>query len=101
MAIGVHFEIETTVGPAVVHYLVITAFMVQTFRVEQESMMDTLRPGQHLLIDELTPRFDDYSRGDIVVFHPNGERDQIPFIERVIDFGGETWRSRTVLPSST
>jgi signal peptidase I len=75
--------------------------MVQIFQVEQESLIDTLRPGQHLLIDELTPRFDDYSRGDIVVFHPNGERDQTTFIERVIGVGGETWRSRTVLPSST
>ena len=32
--------------------------------------MDTAKPNQHLLIDKLTPRFDDYSRGDIIVFHP-------------------------------
>ena len=65
-------EIVTTVGLAVVLYLIITTFFVQTFRVEQQSMMDTLQPGQHLLIDKITPRFDDYSRGDIIVFHPNG-----------------------------
>ena len=70
-------------------YLVITTFVVQTFRVEQQSMIDTLQPGQHLLIDKLTPRFDAYSRGDIIVFHPKGDRDQTPFIKRVIAVGGE------------
>ena len=55
---------------AVILYFVIQTFVVQTFRVEQQSMLDTLQPDQHLLIDKLTPRFDDYSRGDIVVFHP-------------------------------
>lgn len=82
-------EIVTTVGLAVVLYLVITTFVVQTFRVEQQSMLDTLQPQQHLLIDKLTPRFDDYSRGDIIVFHPKGERDKTPFIKRVIAVGGE------------
>lgn len=82
-------EIVTTVGLAVVLYLVITTFVVQTFRVEQQSMLDTLQPQQHLLIDKLTPRVDSYSRGDIIVFHPNGDRDRTPFIKRVIGLGGE------------
>jgi signal peptidase I len=82
-------EIVTTVGLAVVLYLVITTFVVQTFRVEQRSMIDTLHEGEHLLIDKVSPRFDDYSRGDIIVFHPNGESDQTPFIKRVIGVAGE------------
>ncbi|MFO7533749.1 MAG: S26 family signal peptidase, partial [Candidatus Limnocylindrales bacterium] len=45
-------EIVTTVGLAVVLYLVITTFVVQTFRVEQRSMIDTLHEGEHLLIDK-------------------------------------------------
>jgi signal peptidase I len=82
-------EIVTTVGLAVVLYLVITTFVVQTFRVEQRSMIDTLHEGEHLLIDKISPRFDDYSRGDIIVFHPNGETEQTPFIKRVIGVAGE------------
>ncbi len=82
-------EIVTTVGLAVILYLIITTFIVQTFRVEQSSMIDTLHEGQHLLIDKITPRFDDYSRGDIIVFHPNGNSDQTPYIKRVIGVGGE------------
>ena len=88
-AVDAIIEVVTTVGLAVILYLVITTFVVQTFRVEQQSMLDTLQPGQHLLIDKITPRFDDFSRGDIIVFHPNGDRDQTPFIKRVIGLGGE------------
>jgi signal peptidase I len=88
-AVDAIIEIVTTVGLAVVLYLVITTFVVQTFRVEQQSMLDTLQPGQHLLIDKITPRVDAYSRGDIIVFHPNGDESQTPYIKRVIGLGGE------------
>ena len=88
-AVDALIEIVTTVGLAVVLYLIITTFVVQTFRVEQQSMLDTLQPQEHLLIDKLTPRVDDYSRGDIIVFHPNGDRDRTPFIKRVVGVGGE------------
>jgi signal peptidase I len=82
-------EIATTIGLAVVLYLIITTFFVQTFRVEQHSMQNTLQPGEHLLIDKITPRFDDYSRGDIIVFHPKGRTDETPYIKRVIGTGGD------------
>jgi signal peptidase I len=98
-------EIVTTIVLAVVLYVVIQTFVVQTYRVEMMSMEPTLLPNQHLLIDKLTPRFDDYSRGDIVVFHPpitqrgnisstcqNGKYDdsETPFIKRVIGVSGDT-----------
>jgi signal peptidase I len=85
-------EIATTVALAVILYVVIQTFIVQTFRVEQNSMLTTLRPDQHLLIDKLTPRFDDYSRGDIIVFHPPEawtDGDGTPFIKRVIGVAGD------------
>jgi signal peptidase I len=84
-------EIGTTVALAVILYFVIQTFIVQTYRVEQQSMMTTLQPDQHLLIDKLTPRFDDYSRGDIIVFHPPADfsSDGTPFIKRVIGVGGD------------
>ena len=82
-------EIATTIGLAVILYLIITTFFVQTFRVEQHSMQNTLQPGEHLLIDKITPRFDDYSRGDIIVFHPKGRTDETPYIKRVIGVGGD------------
>jgi signal peptidase I len=84
-------EILTTIVLAVVLYVVIQTFVVQTYRVEQDSMLPNLQPEQHLLIDKLTPRFDDFSRGDIVVFHPPDAASEgdTPFIKRVIAVGGE------------
>jgi signal peptidase I len=89
-ALDAAIEIATTVALAVILYVVIQTFVVQTYRVEQESMQPTLQPDQHLLIDKLTPRFDSYSRGDIIVFHPpDSGPDSTPFIKRVIGVGGD------------
>lgn len=83
-------EIAVTVILAVGLYLVIQTFLVGTYRVEQVSMLPTLRQGQHLLVDKLTPRFDPYDRGDIVVFHaPGTDPGSIPYIKRVIGVGGD------------
>lgn len=83
-------ETVVTVALAVGLYLVIQAFVVQTYRVEGHSMDDSLHDGQHLLIDKITPRFDDYSRGDVVVLHPPDEpEDSTPFIKRVIGVAGD------------
>ena len=83
-------ETITTVVLAVVIYLVVQTFVVQTYQVHQQSMVPTLRPGQHLLVDKLTPRFDDYSRGDVVVFRPpETDMDDTPFIKRIIGVAGD------------
>jgi signal peptidase I len=83
-------ETVITVVLALGLYLVIQAFLVQTYRVEGHSMDESLQDGQHLLIDKLTPRFDDYSRGDVVVLHPPDEpEDSTPFIKRVIGVAGD------------
>ncbi len=83
-------EIGITVVVAVLLYLVIQAFLVGTYRVEQVSMLPTLRPDQRLLIDKLTPRFGGYGRGDIIVFHPpDTPVDSTPYIKRVIGVAGD------------
>lgn len=83
-------EIVTTVVLAVVIYLVVQTFVVQTFQVQQVSMVPTIQPGEHLLVDKLTPRFDSYSRGDVVVFRaPGTADDETPFIKRIIGVGGD------------
>ena len=56
-------------------------------------MEHTLEPDQYVLVDKLTPRFDDYTRGDIVVFNPPADwaqEDGTPFIKRVIGLPGDT-----------
>jgi signal peptidase I len=91
--VGFLVEVIETLLLTVVTYLLIQAFVAQPFRVEQGSMEATLRPGQYILIDKLTPRFDSYSRGDIVVFRPSradsGDTSDSPFIKRVIGQPGD------------
>ena len=83
-------EIAVTVVLAFALYWIIQTFVVQTYRVEGQSMDLTLADGQHLLIDKLTPRFDSYSRGDIVVLHPPDQKESAtPYIKRVIGVAGD------------
>ena len=89
--VGCLFEVLETLVLTVVIFLVIQNFVAQPYRVEQESMQRTLEQGQYLLVDKLTPRFDPYSRGDIVVFTPpnEGAPSATPFIKRVIGLPGD------------
>ena len=89
---GCLIEIVETILLTLIIYLVIHNFVAQPFEVEQNSMVTTIQPGDYVLIDKITPRFDDYGRGDIVVFQPPGGYEQggVPFIKRVIGLPGET-----------
>src|SRR5512132_1791808 len=91
--LGCLFEIVETLVLTLIIFLVIQNFVAQPWRVEQGSMEHTLEPDQYVLIDKLTPRFEPYQRGDIVVFAPppGFEREGgAPFIKRVIGVGGDT-----------
>ncbi|MDF2993053.1 MAG: signal peptidase [Microbacterium sp.] len=55
----------------VVSFLVKT-FVVRSFYIPSASMNNTLIEQDRILVDELTPRFGDYSRGDVVVFRDPG-----------------------------
>jgi signal peptidase I len=84
--------VETLVLTLVI-FLIIQTFIAQPYRVEQMSMETTLEPDQYVLVDKLTPRFDSYKRGDIVVFNPPPDwtsQNKTPFIKRVIGVGGDT-----------
>lgn len=92
--LGCLFEIVETLVLTLIIFFVIQTFVAQPYRVEQQSMERTLEPDQYVLVDKLTPRWDDYSRGDIVVFEPPDTwvegGPKTPFIKRVIGLPGET-----------
>ncbi len=92
--LGCAFEIVETLVLTLVIFLLIQNFVAQPYRVQQQSMEHTLEPNQYVLVDKLTPRFDDFKRGDIVVFNPPPGWDEgspgTPFIKRVIGIGGDT-----------
>lgn len=54
-----------------VSFLVKT-FVVRSFYIPSGSMKNTLQIDDRILVDELTPRFTGYDRGDIVVFRDPG-----------------------------
>jgi len=90
--LGFLFHIVQTLVLTVVVYAALQEFVAQPYRVVQGSMRDTLEDGQSILIDKLTPRFDPYRRGDIVVFRPPAratEPDDTPYIKRVIGVPGD------------
>ena len=92
-AFGCLLEIVETLVLTLVIFLVIQNFVAQPYKVQQQSMERTLEPDQYVLVDKLTPRFDAYKRGDIVVFTPPPEweqQDGTPFIKRVIGVAGDT-----------
>ncbi len=92
--LGCLFEILETVVLTVVIFFVIQTFIAQPYQVRQQSMQRTLEPGEYVLVDKLTPHWDSYSRGDIVVFEPpegwSLDGDRTPFIKRVIGEAGDT-----------
>ena len=90
---GCLFEVLETLVLTIVIFLLIQNFVAQPYQVEQQSMEHTLEPGQYVLVDKLTPRFNDYQRGDIIVFNPPGsaasDPTQVPFIKRIIGLPGD------------
>ena len=67
---GSLIELVTIVAVALGLALGIQAFLVKPFRIPSESMVPTLEIGQRVLVDRLTENFNDYDRGDVLVFKP-------------------------------
>jgi signal peptidase I len=66
-------------------------FLFQPFIVKGESMVPTFQTGDYLIIDEISYRFTNPQRGDVVVLrYPLDESQR--FIKRVIGLPGETVR---------
>jgi signal peptidase I len=91
-SIGCLVEIVETLVLTLIIFFVIQNFIAQPYQVQQNSMERTLEPGQYVLVDKLTPRWDPYSRGDVIVFNPPSTwtADTTPFIKRVIGVPGDT-----------
>ncbi|CAM5260885.1 signal peptidase I [Streptomyces fumanus] len=66
-------EIPLLVGVAVLIALVLKTFLVQAFVIPSGSMEQTIRIGDRVLVDKLTPWFGSRpARGDVVVFRDPG-----------------------------
>ena len=75
---------------AVLVSFLVKTFVVRSFYIPSASMEDTLLVDDRIFVDELTPRFGGYERGDIVVFRdpggwlpPSTEPPRAPLVEAV------------------
>jgi len=69
--------------------LPIRYYLVQPFFVKGASMESNFEDGDYLLIDEISYRFSEPARGDVIVFRYPEDRSQF-FIKRIIGLPGET-----------
>jgi len=92
--LGCLLELVETLLVTVVVFLVLQLFVVQPYQVQQTSMENTLMPDQYVLVDKLTPHFDNFHRGDVIVFNPppawTGDATGTAYVKRVIGVGGDT-----------
>src|SRR5207245_10782738 len=90
---GCLIELVETLVLTFLIFIGVQTFLAQPYQVEQQSMEQTVEPGEYILVDKLTPRLDDYKRGDVIVFKPPpdfSEGNGQPFIKPIIGVGGDT-----------
>ena len=92
-------EVVSVVALSLAIVIPIRVFIAQPFVVSGESMSKTFSNGNYLIVDELSYRFDNPQRGDVIVFkvpskglelsHYDTDK-TVYFIKRVIGLPGET-----------
>jgi len=84
-------ELLKFVVVAAIIVIPVRLFIAQPFIVSGESMDPTFKNGQYLIVDELSYRFSEPERGDVIIFrYPRNPKEY--FIKRIIGLPGDTVR---------
>jgi signal peptidase I len=83
------FEVVKVVLISLAIILPIRLFLVQPFYVEGASMEPNFYQNEYLIIDEISYRFNEKQRGEVVIFK-NPKDTSAYFIKRIIALPGET-----------
>ena len=83
------FEVVKVVLISLAIILPVRMFLIQPFYVEGASMEPNFYNKEYLIIDEISYRFNEPQRGDVVVFR-NPDRTNQYYIKRVIGLPGES-----------
>lgn len=83
------FEIVKVVLISLAIILPIRLFLIQPFYVEGASMEPNFYQNEYLIIDEISYRFNDKQRGEVIIFK-NPKNTKNYFIKRIIGLPGET-----------
>ena len=91
-------DLILTVTMAVAIAYAVQLWLVKPYRVPSQSMEQTLHVGDRILAARFLYHFVDPSRGDIIVFHPNGRGDEVfqtdhassqNYVKRLVGMPGE------------
>jgi signal peptidase I len=86
-------EYAAVVVIAVLVALAIQAWLLKPYRIPSGSMLDTLRPGDRVLVNRMVYHLREPQRGDIIVFrYP--EDPGVVFIKRVVGVPGDVLEVR-------
>lgn len=88
-AVALVLEMIQVLAISLVIIIPVRWFLIQPFYVQGASMEPNFFDHEYLIIDELSYRFREPGRGEIVVFHYPNDPKQF-FIKRVIGLPGET-----------
>ncbi len=69
---------------------VVPNYILQRTVVSGESMMETLKEGDSLLVDKISYHFKDPERYDVIVFYPKGRDVDEYYVKRIYGLPGET-----------
>jgi len=83
------FEVVKVVLISLAIILPIRLFLVQPFYVEGASMEPSFYQNEYLIIDEISYRFHEKQRGEVIIFK-NPKNTSAYFIKRIIGLPGET-----------
>lgn len=74
---------------AIIIVIPVRVFIAQPFIVSGQSMVPTFNDKDYLIVDEISYRFSDPKRGDVIIFrYPNNPKKF--FIKRIIGLPGES-----------
>lgn len=85
----IFFENVLYIGAAIGLALLIQAFIIRPFIVSGNSMDPNIKDKQYLIIDEVTYRFREPERGDVIVFRAPPEPKKF-YVKRIIGLPGDT-----------
>ncbi len=86
-------EYAAVIAAAVLVALAVQAWLVKPYRIPSESMLDTLRPGDRVLVNRAVYHLREPHRGDVVVFrYPNDP--SVVFIKRIVGVPGDVLEVR-------
>ena len=81
-------EYAAIVVVAVLVALAVQAWLLKPYRIPSGSMLDTLRPGDRVLVNRAVYHLRDPQRGDVIVFRYPEDPDVV-FIKRVVGVPGD------------